>query len=111
MSDCPILKKDKIVIKKTNGNEKTMKEALMAMVEHYRLKSKLTQVSVQKVWETTMGEVIARHTTEIKVRRRKLYITIDSAPLRQELFYGRETIKNIMNDKLGEDFIEEVEVR
>ncbi len=95
----------------TNGNEKTMKEALKAMVEHYRLKSRLTQVSVQKTWEETMGKVIAQHTTEIKVRRNKLYISIDSAPLRQELFYGKDTIKNIMNEKLGEDFIQEVEIR
>ena len=43
--------------------------------------------------------------------RKKLYITVDSAPLRQELSYGREKIKKVMNEELGEDYIEEVIIR
>jgi len=36
---------------------------------------------------------------------------IDSPSLRQELFYGREKIRKMLNQDLGEDYLEEVFVK
>lgn len=89
-------------------NEKTLKEALHVMVEQYRLKGKLNQTRIRAHWEELMGPSIARYTREIKMGRKKLYIYLDSAPLRQELSMGKEKIRRMLNEKLGEEYIQEV---
>lgn len=91
-----------------NHNEKTLKEALHAMVDQYRLKSKLNQTRIRSHWETMMGPSITRYTREIKMGRKKLYIYLDSAPLKQELSMGKEKIRKMMNEALGEEYIKEV---
>ena len=58
-----------------------------------------------------MGTTINHHTKEIKYRREKLYITIESSSLKQELSYEREKIKDMMNRALGGDFIKDVMIR
>lgn len=94
-----------------NGNNQSLKNVLKDMVETYRLKSRLTQTRLQNVWETIMGKTISGYTKEIKLRKNTLYLTIDSATLKQELSYGKEKIKNVLNKELGEKLIEEVVIR
>lgn len=93
------------------SNEHTLKEVLQAMVEAYRLKPRLHQTKIKSIWENAMGASIAKYTSDIKVRNRKLYLNISSAPLRQELSYGREKIKKMINEEIGEEYIEEVVIR
>ena len=81
------------------------------MVETYRLKARLNQTKIQAIWESLMGQSIAKYTKDIKIRKNKLYLTIESAPLRQELSYGKEKIAKMINQELGEDFIKEVVIR
>ena len=84
-------------------NEQSIKEVLKALVDHYRLRSRLTQTEVAQIWARTMGPVIANYTRDLKVRNKKLFVTIDSAPLRQELTMGRAKILKILNEELGEE--------
>lgn len=92
-------------------NEQTLKEVLKQMVDTYRLRSRLNQTKIEKVWVRTMGPAIGNYTREMKVRNHKLYVSIDSAPLRQELAMGRDKIRRILNEELGEDYLREVVIR
>lgn len=96
---------------KEASNQVSLKDALKEMLEVYRLKAKLNQTKINAVWAKLMGTAISRYTSEIKLRRNKLYITIDSASLRQELSFGKEKILKIINEELGENYIEEVIIR
>jgi len=93
------------------NNEMSLKEALKAMLEQYRLKGKLNQSRIRNQWERMMGPSIASYTRDIKLYRGKLFITIESAALRQELSYGKEKIKRNLNEELGEEAIREVVIR
>ncbi len=93
------------------SNELSLKEALQQMVDQLRWKPKLYGVRIEKIWQTSMGPVINSHTRELKVRGRKLFVTIDSAPLKQELSMGRHKILQMMNEGLGEEYLVEVVVR
>ena len=92
-------------------NEMTLKEALKAMIEHYRLKGKLNQNRIKSLWAQMMGPSIAGYTKEIRLHRNKLYLTIESASLRQELTYGKDKIRKMLNEELGEEYIQEVVIR
>ncbi len=91
-----------------NTNEQSLKQVLKDMVETYRLKARLNQTKIKSLWERLMGKAIANYTKEIKLRRNKLYLTIESAPLKQELSYGKDKITKLLNDELGEDYIDDV---
>jgi predicted nucleic acid-binding Zn ribbon protein len=93
------------------NNEYTLKDALKAMIDHYKLKGKLNQNRVQSSWAKLMGPTIASYTREVRLYRKKLFLTIDSATLRQELSYGKDKIQRVMNEELGEEYIEEVIIR
>jgi hypothetical protein len=90
------------------GNEKTLKEAINEMLESYKLKGKLNEVKAINSWEKLMGKVISNRTTEIFISSRKLYIRLNSAPLREELSYARTKIIDMINKEVGEKVIEEV---
>jgi len=90
------------------GNEVTMGEAIEEMIHSLKLSSGLYEAKIQGTWETVMGKTIARYTKSINLKGGKLYLTIESAPLKNELFYSREKIKDIFNKELGADVIKEV---
>lgn len=96
---------------KEASNQVSLKDALKEMLEVYRLKAKLNQTKINAVWIKLMGTSINKYTREIKLRRNKLYITIESASLRQELSFGKEKIIRIINEELGENYIEDVIIR
>lgn len=94
-----------------NSKEVTLKEALKAMVDYYRLKSGLNRTKIQHVWEDTMGPSIQKHTKEIQLIRGKLFVSIDSAALKNELSYGKDKIIKILNEALGEEIIKTIIIR
>jgi len=92
-------------------NEQSIKEVLKDLVETYRLKTKLNQSKVEALWEKMMGKTVTQHTTELRIRNQKLYVSVDSAPLRQELSYSRSDILVKLNTELGENFLKEVLIK
>jgi hypothetical protein len=70
------------------------------------------KTKIISLWGRTMGPTIEQYTKSIDISRTgTLYLTIDSATLRQELSYGKSKIKKILNEELGENFIKEVIIR
>ena len=74
-------------------------------------KKAINKIKIAKLWQEKMGATINDYTKEIKIYGNRLYITIDSAPLRNELMYEREKIKSWVNTHLGESIVTEVIIR
>ena len=89
-------------------NDQKIGEALKDMLQKYRLNSKLNQTKVKSLWGELMGPSISRYTKDIVIRRNKLFVTLESSPLKQELSLGKEKIRKIINERLGDDVIKEV---
>lgn len=92
-------------------NEQNIKDVLKDLVETYRLKSKLTQSKVENLWAQLMGKTVVEYTTELKIRNQKLYVSVNSAPLRQELSYNRAQILINLNEKLEEEYLKEIIIK
>ncbi len=92
-------------------NDQKFNEVLQEMVNRYRLKSKLHQTKINSLWGELMGPTISTYTRNISVRKKTLYITIDSASLKNELSLAKKKIIKIINEELGENYIEEVVIR
>ena len=90
------------------GNEISLGDAIDEMITTLKLGSGLYEAKIQSSWEKVMGKTIARYTKSINLKNGKLYLTIESASLKNELFYSRDKIKEIYNKELGAEIIKEV---
>ncbi len=92
-------------------NDLPLKAVLKQFANSRKFKAKLTKTKVVSLWGSIMGPTIAQYTKQIDLVRGTLYITIESAALRQELSYGKSKIQKIINEELGENAISEVIIR
>lgn len=92
-------------------NEHSLKDVLNEMVDTLKWKEKLNETKIRQVWASKMGTTINQYTHELKFRKDKLFITITSAPLKQELTYDKDKIREMMNQELGGNFVKDVIIR
>ena len=93
---------------KQKSNEQSIKEAIDLMLRTYGLDGRMKEIRLVDSWEKVMGTPVSKHTREIYIRDRKLFVRLDSAALREELSYGKEKIVKMLNDEAGEKVIDEV---
>jgi len=92
-------------------NDQPIAEVLKELMVKNNWKSKIYQTKVKEIWVLKMGPSISSYTREIKLRGKKLFISISSAPLRQELAYSKTKIINLINEGLGEEYVLDVIIR
>lgn len=94
-----------------SSNEQHLKDAIGEFLKVSRLSGKMAEQKVIDGWEKLMGKMIAKHTTQISISNKKLFLQLNSAPLKQELFYSREKLIKMLNEEAGEDVIQEIVFR
>jgi predicted nucleic acid-binding Zn ribbon protein len=85
-----------------------MKEAIEAFLKAYNLKGKFNETYLVAFWERMMGKTIANHTQQLYVKDKTLFLKLDSAPLRQELYMAQSKVIELINKDVGERVVEEV---
>ena len=93
------------------SNSATMKTLIDKLMRSYGLESKMQELDVMSEWENIVGKMIARHTKDIQIRNKILYITLDSAPLKQELLMNRTRIIELVNEKSGKQLVQDVFIK
>lgn len=104
------------MMKKYNTFEQTarrasttsLKEAIDELLTAYKLRGRYNETYVVASWGRIMGTAIANRTSKIYVRNKKLYVKIDSAPLKNELSMSRSKIVEIFNKEVHEKVLEDV---
>ncbi len=92
-------------------NQHNIKDVLKDLVSEMRWKEPLNEAKVREVWKAKMGTTINSYTKDIVLRKGRLYITLTSASLKQEMSYSKEKILSMMNAELGGSFVTEVVIR
>lgn len=92
-------------------NHRSLREILEEMVGSLKWEEKLNETKIRQIWSEKMGTTINNYTRELQLRKGKLFISITSAPLKQELTYDRQKIMEMMNRELNGDFVKDVIVR
>ena len=85
-----------------------LKEAIDEMLKAYKINGKINETKVLESWEKLMGRSIAARTTDLKFRYKKLYITLNSAPLKQELVMSKSKLIELLNKDFAEKVVEDV---
>lgn len=91
--------------------EISLGDALAQFLKKSRLQSGIQALQITEIWEKLMGKTIANYTEHIQIHQGKLFIHTSVAPLKSELIYQKEKIKERVNEALGEKIINEVIVK
>jgi hypothetical protein len=89
----------------------SLSEAMQEFLKGSRIKGGIQALQIEDVWEAIMGKTIARYTDKLQIIGDKLIITTHVAPLKNELIYQKEKIKQRVNEALKEKVVREVIVQ
>lgn len=89
-------------------NDQKLKDILKAFVNQDKVKPNIYQKRIESIWNFHMGKSINNYTKAIKLRDQVLFLTIESAPLKNELNMGKSKLIQLINDELGEQYVKDI---
>ena len=92
-------------------NEITLKEALDEFMKSFHISDKMDEIRLKDSWEKIMGKMIASRTVNIYLKNKTLYITLDSAALKNELSYAKKKVVTMLNKEFGTKIVEDIVIR
>ncbi len=87
-----------------------LKDAIEAFLKDNNLQTKLNETKIIGAWEEVTGKLISRHTLQMYIKDRTLFVKVDSAALREELTYQRSKLVKKLNQAAGFDVIEDIKI-
>ena len=91
--------------------EISLQDAINQFLQKSRLKQGIQSMRIEQIWEELMGKTIAKYTDKIQIINSTLFITTSEAPLKTEVLYQKENIRDRVNEALGEKLIKEVIIK
>ncbi len=89
----------------------TLKEVINQLLKTYRWGNKLDEVKVVESWEKVVGGIIGKHTVNMAVKNKVLYVKLDSSVLRSELHMAKSKIVKSLNEEVGKVVIDDIVLR
>ena len=86
-------------------------DALKQFLKQSRLKSNIQALQIEDLWEQLMGKTIAKYTDKIQIIDHTLFISTHVAPLKNELIFQKDKIRERVNEGMGENIIHEVVIQ
>ena len=90
------------------SNERTLKEIFGQIIRNHGATHQLKAAQIKANWQKIVWRIIAIHTTKLQLKDTTLYIEVDSAPIRNELYMQREHLCQLINQELGENYVEKI---
>lgn len=86
----------------------SLKEAIDAMLDSYKLRGKFDETKLISSWETMMGKPISRRTEKLFIKEKVLFVKLNSAPLRHELTISKTKVLEIIHRNFNESLVKDV---
>ena len=86
-------------------------DALKQFVQSSKLKNGIRAAQIEEVWAEIMGATVAKYTNKIYIFEKKLFIETNIGPLKNELGFQKVQIIDRVNEKMGENIINEVIIK
>ena len=90
-----------------HDSPKSLREAIGKYLKEERLDGKLNEHKLIGIWQELMGPTIASRTDRMFIKKKTLYVNINSAPLKQELNMSKAKVLKLIIEKMGIDVIED----
>jgi len=86
-------------------------KVLDEIVQSKALKTGITNARINELWYELMGTHMTHYTEKILLKENTLFVSLNNAALREELNYGKEKIREIMNEQLGGEVLKKIVLR
>lgn len=83
-------------------------DALQSFIRENNLSRGLSEIHIEDYWKQVVGTVAMPYTKSIEVRDQTLYVKIDNAALRNELFIRRFDVVKRINEIAGYTLINNI---
>ncbi len=93
------------------SNTQPLKSVIREYIDAIGHRRKLKEVSVIADWKKLMGPVISKHTKNVYIKNKTLFVYLDSSVMRNELIMQSERIIQHLNEHTGEKTIEKIMFR
>ncbi|MBK9513067.1 MAG: DUF721 domain-containing protein [Flavobacteriales bacterium] len=93
---------------KKRTNERSLHEAMEGLIDAFGMRERMDELDITTAWDKVVGPMVARHTVTVRLKEGKLRVHVDSAPLRHELLYMREALKEVLNKRAGRTVVQEI---
>jgi predicted nucleic acid-binding Zn ribbon protein len=90
---------------------KKIDSLLQQFVKSNRLEKGLAEYRLMKSWKDLLGITVAKKTKSLKIQNRKLFVTLHSSVVRNELSMIKESLIPKLNEAAGMDVIDDVVLR
>ena len=86
-------------------------KVLDEIVQSKALKKGIINARINELWFALMGTQMTNYTEKIILKGNILFVSLNNPALREELSYGKEKIREMINEQLGSKVIEKVVLR
>lgn len=84
---------------------------LQQFVKSNRLEKGLAEYRLMKSWKDLLGITVAKKTKSLRIHNRKLYVTLHSSVVKNELSMIKTSLIPRLNEAAGMDVIDDVVLR
>ena len=84
---------------------------LQQFVKANRLEKGLAEYRLMKSWKDLLGITVAKKTKSLRIQNRKLFVTLHSSVVRNELSMMKDTLIPKLNEAARMDVIDDVVLR
>ena|SRR5690554_1184366 len=85
-----------------------LKDVFEELLQHYALKERFDERKVVSEWADIMGHTVAKRTTSLFVKEKKLYVKLTSGPIKKELMMNKTKVLVLISERFGQDVIEDI---
>ncbi len=93
------------------SNTEKLGNIINESLKDLNIDTKIKEVQLIKSWEKVVGKTVAKYTSKIYIKDKKLFINLNSSVVRNELFMIKDAILDALNKEAGETIIEEIIIR
>ncbi len=83
-------------------------KAIHTLLDQLKISGRIHEQTVLEKFESIMGPLFCKRAKAIKIDHGVLFIQVQDSSWRQELYYQKLTIKDRLNQTLGENIIREI---
>ena len=83
------------------ANSLSITDALVSFLRESGLEQSVLDVQIEEVWPQVMGDVVNKLTRSVEVKNGVLYVRVNSAALKTQLFENRFELVRKLNEAVG----------
>ncbi len=95
---------------KKRSNDSTLEESINLTLNRLNLTEKMEEAELKNNWALWMGKTIDKYTNRIALKNGTLKLFIEVGPLKQELTYSKDKIKNLINEHFNKETVKQIEI-